>query len=339
MRISRPAAAVLVAAFVIAAGPAPARADGGNVTWTVRTASNSFGADRSSFGYAVNPGGTVRDAMVVANRGRTPLNLAVYTADGFTTGTGQLDLRNHDSKATGVGLWVRAASATITVPAGKTAEVPFAVTVPVNGTPGDYVGGIVTSLTQADDTASVNVERRLGIRIKLRVAGALTPALAIEQLHVSYTGSLNPFAKGDATVRYTIRNTGNTMLSARQAVAAAGPFGWFKASAATVAAPPELLPGESWPVTVQVKDVSPAVLLGATPTLTPQLTDASGTTTSLKTVTVTGHAWAVPWAVVLLIVLVIAAILLVRRTAAGRKRREDARVQAAVDAALQAREV
>ena len=61
-------------------------AEEGDVTWTVRTASNSLGADRSSYGYAINPGGTVTDAMVVANRGSTALTLTVYAADGFTEG-------------------------------------------------------------------------------------------------------------------------------------------------------------------------------------------------------------------------------------------------------------
>ena len=35
----------------------------------------------------------------------------------------------------------------------------------------------------------------------------------------------NPFAKGDATVTYTIHNTGNAILTARQAVSVSGPFG------------------------------------------------------------------------------------------------------------------
>jgi hypothetical protein len=328
--------AVLAAAFVIAI-PSPARAGEGDVTWTVRTASNSFGADRSSFGYAVNPGGAVRDAMVVANRGKTPLTLAVYTADGFTGGTGQLDLRTRDTKAAGIGLWVKASPATITVPAGKTADVPFTVTIPANATPGDYVGGIVTSLTQADDQASVSVERRLGIRIKLRVAGALAPSLKIEQVRIAYDGSLNPFTRGDAIVSYTVHNTGNTTLSAQQAVAATGPFGWFHASTAAVAAPPELLPGESWPVKVPVHGVAPAFSLAATTTLTPLLTDASGTTTALKPIVVTGHALAVPWMLVVLLIVVLAAFVLVRRTAGRRKLAQEARVREAVEQALRER--
>jgi uncharacterized membrane protein len=320
-----------VVAALVAFGATPAFAEEGDVTWTVRTASNTYGDDRSSYTYAVNPGGSIKDAMIVANRGKVPLNLAVYLADGFTTGSGQLDLRNHDTKAVGIGAWAKPAGATIAVPAGKTIEVPFTVAVPGNATPGDYVGGIVTSLTQPGNTETINVERRLGIRIKLRVGGELTPALSVENLTAKFSG-------GNATVSYTIHNTGNASLSAAQTVHVEGPFSVFRVDAAPIAAAPELLPGETWNVSVPVKDVTAAVDLTATVTLTPVMTDASGSTASLKPVEKTVHFRAVPWRWVLLIVLVIAlivgAVLLRRGNRARRRTREDDRVKKAVEDAL-----
>ena len=336
------AAAALLAAAVSLPAATPALADGGDVTWTVRTASNSFGTDRSSYNYSANPGGTIRDGLVVANRGKTKLTLGVYTADGYTTGTGRLDLRGQADRQTGIGAWVRGGAATIAVLPGKTVEVPFVVTVPANATPGDYVGGIVTTLTQPDDAAGINVERRLGIRIKLRVSGELKPALSVENLSVDYHGTANPFGSGHATVSYTIHNTGNATLSATQGVSIEGPFGWLHADAAKVAAPPELLPGESWRVTVPVKSVRPAFDLAVTATLTPLLTDASGSTTSLKPVTTTMHAFAVPWLLLVLFLVVIAVIVAVvaisRRGRSRRKDREDARVKEAVEQALREKE-
>ncbi|MEU0561460.1 DUF916 domain-containing protein [Dactylosporangium maewongense] len=335
----RIAVLALLAAFaVVGLGAGTALAEEGDVAWTVRTASNSYGADRSSFSYSVNPGGRVEDTMVVANRGTAPLNLAVYAADGFTTGTGQLDLITKDKKSIGIGVWVHANPGTIAIKPGESADVPFTVTVPDNATPGDYVGGIVTSLTQPNDAEGINVERRLGIRVKLRVSGEIKPNLAIEDLHVDYAGSLNPFAKGTATVTYTIHNTGNAILSAQQTVSVSGPFGWLRTEASGIAASPELLPGESWNVTATVHGVSPALRLAATATLTPRLTDASGSTTSRKQVQATTHSWALPWMLVLLVVVLIAVIVvtpvLVRRSRARRKLREDARVQEAVEQAL-----
>ncbi|GIM91459.1 WxL protein peptidoglycan domain-containing protein [Paractinoplanes toevensis] len=326
--------AALLATLVSALFAAPAHAEGGDVTWTVRTAANSYGDDRTSYSYAINPGGTIKDAMVVANRGKAPLNLAVYTADGYTTDSGQLDLRNRDVKAVAVGTWARPAGATITVPPGKTVEVPFTVTLPDNATPGDYVGGIVTSLTQPSSTETINVERRLGIRIKLRVGGDLKPALSIENLSVDWHGSVNPFAKGDAAVSYTIHNTGNATLSATQALRVEGPFGMFRTDAAKIAAPPELLPGESWKVSVPVHAVAAAFDLVATATVTPVATDASGSTSALPAIHADTHFRAVSWTLLLLIALIVAAALIVRRNRARRSAREDDRVQKAVADAL-----
>ncbi|MEU4688314.1 DUF916 domain-containing protein [Actinoplanes sp. NPDC023714] len=316
----------------------PALAAGGDVSWTVRTASNSYGADRPSYTYAVNPGTSAQDALVVANHGTAPLTLKVYAADGYTTGEGRLDLLTGDKKSVAIGAWVRAGSPEVTIPAGREAQVPFAVEVPANATPGDYVGGIVTSLTGTSAQESVNVERRLGVKIKLRVGGDLVPALAIEDLDVSYRGSL---ATGDATVTYTIRNTGNAVESARQEVSIAGPFGRLRTDAGTVDSPPELLPGESWAVTVPIRNVPPAVLLAATATLTPLLTDASGSTTSLDPVTATARVWALPWPLTLLalvlIGLLISIVVVSRKRRAKRRQREDERVREAVEEALRAK--
>ncbi|MEU3452317.1 DUF916 domain-containing protein [Micromonospora sp. NPDC006766] len=334
--------ALLATVAAVGLGADPALAQGGDVTWTVRTASNSYGVDRSSFSYAINPGGSVKDALIVANRGTVPLDLAVYTADGFTTDTGQLDLLTRDKKSVGIGAWIHADRDRVVLQPGKTVEVPFEATIPDNATPGDYAGGIITSLTQADEAEGINVDRRLGIRIKLRVGGTLQPNLAIEDLHVDYAGTANPFGTGDATITYRIHNTGNAILSGQQAVSISGPFGWLRADAGEIASPPELLPGESWQVTVPVHDVAPALRLAATVTLTPLLTDASGSTTSRDPISATAHGWALPWTLLLLVAVLIAgivgALLLARRNRVRRKQREDARVHQAVEQALREQE-
>ncbi|MGI5214988.1 COG1470 family protein [Plantactinospora sp. CA-290183] len=336
------ALSLLAAAAAVSVGTGPAHAADGDVAWTVRTASNSYGASRSSYSYSVNPGGTVDDAMVVANRGPVPLNLSVYAADGFTTDAGQLDLFTKDQKSVAIGAWVRADQGSVTIQPGKTAEVPFRISVPDNATPGDHVGGILTSLTQPDQAQGINVDRRLGIRIKLRVGGELAPRLSVENLHVAYAGTANPFGEGDATVTYTIHNTGNTTLSSKQAVSVSGPFGWLRTRAGEVPASPDLLPGESWAVTVPVHGVAPGVRLAATAILTPLLTDASGSITPLPVVRSTTHGWAVSWMLVLLVVVlvvvIVGAFVLKRRNRVRRAHRENARVEAAVKQALRAKE-
>ncbi|RKN24151.1 DUF916 domain-containing protein [Micromonospora musae] len=332
------ALSLLAAAAVAGVGAGPALAADGDVTWTVRTASNSYGATRSSYSYNVNPGGTIEDGMVVANRGTAPLNLTVYAADGFTTESGQLDLLTRDKKSVAIGAWVHANAASVAIQPGKTATVPFKISVPANATPGDYVGGVLTSLTQPDQAEGINVDRRLGIRIKLRVGGELKPALAIEDFDVDYKCTWNPFGRGDATISYKVHNTGNAALSSQQAASVSGPFGLLRTKARDLPKTPELLPGESWQVTVPVKDVSPAIRLAATAGLTPLLTDASGSVTPLDKVEKTTHAWVLPWTLLLLLLVLIAIVVLAirlgRRNRTARKQREEARVQEAVEQRL-----
>ncbi|GHS84687.1 hypothetical protein AGMMS50218_00030 [Actinomycetota bacterium] len=339
----RTAAVVLLAALGVTAGASGvAVAADSDVTWAVRTADNSLGADRTSFSYSLDPGAQAQDALVVVNHGADPLELAVYAADGYTTDSAQFDLLTPDQESAGVGAWLSTDASSVTVEPGGTAEVPFTVAIPDDATPGDYAGGIVTSLSEPDDTEGITVDRRLGIRVNLRVGGELAPSLAVEHVQVHYSGTLNPFAAGDATVTYTLHNTGNTLVSAQQAVSVAGPFGVLRTDGSTPAdTPPQLLPGESWDVSVPVHDVAPTFRLSATATISPLVTDASGSTSSLAPVTVTAHGWAVPWtAVVLLVVLVVLVVLalrLRRRRGARRTAREEARVQEAVAQALRER--
>jgi hypothetical protein len=270
----------------------PAFAADDNLPWTVQTAADNFGADRQDYAYTINPGGQVEDGIVVVNHGTTPLHLALHAADGVTSRAGALDLVTTDATSSGVGAWVHLNRDDVTVPAGESVEVPFVITLPDDAAPGDYAGGIVTSLAQAGE---------VGIRIRLRVGGALKPSLSVESLRVHYSHAPNPIGKGDATVTYTIHNTGNAILTARQSVSASGPFGRWAVSAGTIADSPPLLPGDTWQVSAPLHGVTPALSLTATVRLVPLLTDAAGSTSPLAATKESGHAWAVPWSLLVAI--------------------------------------
>jgi uncharacterized membrane protein len=308
---------MLLAALGIVGMQAGTAAADNNVPWAVSTAANSFGTDRQNYSYTLNPGGQLQDGLVVVNHGTTPLDLAVYAADGFTTDQGQLDLRTRDANATGVGAWVHADRDHVKLRPGESAEVPFTITVPAGATPGDHLGGIVTSLTQVDKATGMDVDRRLAVRIRLRVGGDLKPSLSVEDLKVDYSGTPNPFGKGDAIVSYTIHNTGNTILAARPAASISGPFGRWPVRSGQVDDSPQLLPGDTWKVSVPVHRVTPAVRLTGTVAVVPLLTDAAGSTSPLTTVETTTHTWTIPWALLLLLVavcgLVVAGLVFRRR--------------------------
>ncbi len=169
------AALVAVLAAVVGIGlaiPTQAFADG-EVTWTVRTGDNGFGAQRNSFSYSINPGNELSDSIVITNRGTEPLDLGIYAADGFTNEDGQLDLNEAGATPTGIGAWVHGESDQLHIDPGTSVDYPFTVSVPDNATPGDYVGGVLTSLTSSADTSQFDTDRRLGIKIALRVSGDL----------------------------------------------------------------------------------------------------------------------------------------------------------------------
>ena len=335
-------APLLAAAAALIGIPAAASAATDDVTWTVRTASNSLGAERTNFSYTLNPGAHLDDGIVIANRGTETVELDVYAADGYTTSTGALDLRLVGDSPVGVGKWISVPQGHVSVPAGQTAEVPFAIDIPADATPGDYAGGVVTSLTVADQTANVNVDRRLGIRTGIRVGGDLAPALTLDGVSVDWDGGLVPFLFGVATVHYSLHNAGNVSLSADDTDAVAGPFGWGEVDATPGEPAPVLLPGESWQRDVRVPAVAAMGLVWASVTAIPTVTDASGSTTDLDSVTASAMGWAVPWPILVVLLLIVAAVILGPRWLRARRRRrqeaEDARVAEAVARTLAEKE-
>lgn len=290
---------MLKALVLLVALTAAAPAD--DVPWSVSTAANSYGSDRQNYSYTVNPGGRVDDGLMVVNRGKTPLELAVYAADAYTTDQGKVDLLTPDTKSTGVGAWVHADQGSVTVAPGQSKQVPFIIDVPADAKPGDHLGGIVTSLKQGTD-----VDRRLAIRIHLRVSGDLKPSLSVDDLKMRYTGGRN------ATVTYTVHNTGNAILAARPSTSVAGPFGAWRVEGQQTDSP-QLLPGETWKVSTEVHGVTPAVRLSGTVTLLPLLTDAAGSTGPLTPMSTTTHTWTTPWWLLLLVLLAAAVVVVVRR--------------------------
>jgi hypothetical protein len=105
--------------------------------------------------------------------------------------------------------------------------------------------------------------------------------------------------------------------AARSTAAVSRPFGRWRVPAKGIADTPQLLPGETWQVSVPLRDVTPAVSLGAKVSLVPLLADAAGSIAPLAATSATAHAWAVPWTVLALLVvvvaLVVAGLLAVRR--------------------------
>ncbi|WP_447039356.1 COG1470 family protein [Streptomyces sp. DSM 118878] len=204
------ARAALCAVALLAAGAAPASADGGgSAAWSA--APSAGGGTRQAedgrpYVYAEGAPGTVlQDTVTVTNPGPRPRTVSLRGAPKDT------------------GAWLTFAERRVKVPPRTRAEVPFTVTVPAGAVPGDHPGAIVVS----------GGGRTVGIRLHLRVGGPTLPALTVERVEVD---------KDAGRITYDLVNRGNTVLAPKLAVHAEGVFGTLVDRPAR-ALPVELLPG------------------------------------------------------------------------------------------------
>src|SRR5690606_26648378 len=131
-----------------------------------------------------------------------------------------------------------------------------------------------------------------------------------------------PIATGTTQLTYTVRNTGNIRLQARQHVQVAGPFGWLARSAALDDLP-EILPGGQLTVQVPVDGLWPMVRLAAAVDLQP-FTGTDQPPLAVSPVTGSTDTWAWPVGQGLVLVGLIAAFVVDRMLRRRRQRAVEA---------------
>ncbi len=295
--------------------PTAAASDAPPTTWGV-TPSDADGPDgRPAFTYIAEPGERYDDHLAVRNFGTEPLRVRLYASDATNAPDGSFTVLARDEKSVGAGSWVRLDRARVLVPARSSVVVPISIGVPADAEPGDHAAGVLASVTtRGGKGSSVAVERRAGTRIYLRVAGPISPEVAVEDLRASYGGSWNPFRKGTTTVSYTLRNTGNLRLDVDSRATASGPFGLLAAGAR----PPgvsELLPGSSVEASTEVADAWPLVRMSLSATVTPLASagDELGALAEPTTETVSYWAFHPTWTILVLALVVLALAWWLRR--------------------------
>jgi hypothetical protein len=296
--------------------------------WLVQpTGPRGDASTRSYFTYDLDPGASVDDTLAIVNLSDDPLPLTLLGTDAYTEpASGGFGLLPSADKPTDTGSWVQLATTSITVPARARVEVPFVIRVPINATPGDHAGGVVTSFVSPavnTEGQSVLFDTRLAVRIYLRVTGDLTPALSVQNLTSSYDRSAAGLT-GTLTVRYTVGNEGNVRLGAAETVRVTGPFGAdVRTSSTTIA---ELLPGGRVQRQVVFTDVPAVLWLTIDAGLVPIDTGDALGGRDLGAVEESTRAAAVPWLwlVALVVVLLAAGWLLRRRRRAWKALRAEA---------------
>lgn len=295
----------------------PAAADAPAIAWTVETVDGANGTARPNFSYAADPGTVIADTMRVTNTGTTPLDLAVYAADAFTTPSGNIDLDTAATPADDAGAWVTAAPARLVLAPGQQGDVAFTVAVPADAAPGDHSAGLITSFRGADAGAAIDVDRRLGSRITVRVSGELAPSVAVSDVATSYTPSWNPFEPGTLTLSYRMSNTGNTLVAGRDDSSASGLFGMVGLTVPAVALA-EVIPGSTIDVVREIP-VAPWGWVSGTITVNPEAVGLGAQ--DIAAVTQDYGVLAVPWTLLVVLAVLagaaVAAWLLLRRRRAA----------------------
>ncbi|MFD9790986.1 DUF916 domain-containing protein [Streptomyces sp. NPDC059070] len=303
-----------------AALPATAARAADNGRWSVFPVQGRPGAPaRAYFKMTADRGETVRDRVTVKNLGAGPATFLLYGTDGYNTPRdGGFAVRGRNERMTGVGAWTHLDRSQVTLAPGAEVTVPFTVTVPEGAEPGDHPGAVValdTHLGRADGNG-VAVQQAVGARVYLKVNGARTRGLRIEDVKFRYAAPLVPGAHRTATISYALVNSGNVMLSPQVDLRAKGVFGHTAFEPPGHRLPAELLPGQRVEVT-QKWSGPPLVDWGS---IEVTASDRGGDLVENAEV---GYA-TVNWTVVALAGLVVlgaTAWLVLRRRAAGRGER------------------
>jgi hypothetical protein len=313
-RVSRGLAAPLLAALVFGAF-APGSADetgatddAARTTVGIKTAGPHAPDDRNSYHYTVAPGGRIRDYIAISNFSLHEVTLRLLARDAMSTPQAAFSIQPSAETPTDVGAWIGVSNPDITLPARSQVIAPFQMRVPQDATPGDHVGALVISLLSKNpDPAAgdVVVDNRVGLRFYLRVPGALHPRLEIADLHTRWNAR-HLGGRGDVSVDYTVRNTGNVRLAAGQDVEIHGIRGLSHYVAAS-AEIEDLLPGGELAVHQVFHGVFGVGPMQAKVTLHPKrITDDGGRALPDVEASVAFNAW--PW---LLILVAIGLLLLV----------------------------
>lgn len=226
--------------------------------WSVVPAGINGPDGRISLRHTIDPGSTATDAIAVMNLGPESATYAVAAGDGVVGDDGAFDIaagEPHDA-----GAWIAIEGlqeGAVTVAPGETRVLPIRIAVPAGVTPGDHPAGIVVGVTRADD--GVSVTNRVGVRLHLRVAGDIVPALEVGEVTTSFTPSWIPFAPGTLRTESLVANTGNVRLGALAGVSGTGID-----AAALTGDPVEMLPGDSATIVTETSAWPLLALFGST---------------------------------------------------------------------------
>jgi hypothetical protein len=171
----------------------------------------SLSVSPTIFDMTANPGQTWRSTVRIINA--NPYELTVYVDVAGFVPKGEegvprfIPLDQNQSEDTSLGRWI-SAEKSITIPAEKTVEFPFTITLPADAAPGGHFAALMISTKPndvGDDTSVVQTSQVITSLIFLRVSGDITENSSVRSFRTT-----NYFlSKPEATFELRIENRGN----------------------------------------------------------------------------------------------------------------------------------
>jgi hypothetical protein len=214
MRLRRAQRAMLLAValpLTLAALPtAGARAEGPTFALKpVPATANGY------FVFSGRPGQVLRGKVEVANVGSQPGETHLYAVDATTGQTSGAVYRSRTEPKRAVGRWTSLGAAALRLGPGQSRVVPFAVRVPAELEPGQYLGGIVAQRFTKAVTGKGGNGGETGFQVKVQALSVLAIQVNVpgpQHAAMTLSGITPGDQPGHQSLLLGIGNVGNVML-------------------------------------------------------------------------------------------------------------------------------
>src|ERR1700736_4935 len=159
------------------------------------------------FNYALLPGKSISDGIVVENFSDHALTFHVYGADMLTAAGGGLAPAQRTATMHAVGAWITVSAPTTSIPAHSQYTDNFTLTLPALVSPGEHLGAVVVAADVGLTPQGSTVEARTALITVVTVPGIAHPSAALTPLSASTATS------GQIGFDITLSNTGNVLLT------------------------------------------------------------------------------------------------------------------------------
>lgn len=159
------------------------------------------------FNFALLPGQSISDGIVVENLSDRALRFHVYGADLVTAAGGGLAPAQPTATMREAGAWIVVSSPVVTIAAHSQFTDTFILTLPATVSPGQHLGAVVAAAGVGLTPQGNPIEARTALITVVTVPGIAQPSARLSPLTSSVTAS------GSIGFGITLSNTGNVLLT------------------------------------------------------------------------------------------------------------------------------